>query len=55
VAEAPSNLESVAQAIACWWSRRFDAPLVHAADWDLGRDVSEILDILELPAKERTR
>jgi hypothetical protein len=54
VIDDPSDTKSVIQAIAYWWSRRFGAPLVRAADLSLERNVAETLAILELAAKEKS-
>jgi len=55
VVDDPSDTRSVVEAIAYWWSRRFYAPPVHAADLSLDRNVSETLAILEMAAKEKKR
>ena len=53
VVDDPSDIASVVEAIVYWWSRRFYAPPVGAAELSLDRNVSETLAILEQAAKER--
>jgi UDP-glucose:(heptosyl)LPS alpha-1,3-glucosyltransferase len=53
VIDDPSDLRSVLDAIAYWWSRRFYAPPVPAAELSRERNVSETLAVLEMAAKER--
>lgn len=53
VIENPTDIASVVEAIAYWWSRRFYVPPVHAADLSLDRNVLETLAVLELAAKEK--
>ena len=55
VVDDPSDIQSVVQAIAFWWSRRFGAPPVRVADLSLERNVAETLAILELAAREKAR
>jgi UDP-glucose:(heptosyl)LPS alpha-1,3-glucosyltransferase len=55
VIDDPADTKSVVQAIAYWWSRRFGAPPVRAADLSLDRNVSETLAVLELAAKEKAK
>jgi len=55
VVDDPSDIESVVQAVAYWWSRRFYTPPLHTADLSLDRSVSETLAILEMAARGKTQ
>jgi len=55
IIDDPSDIRGVLDAVAYWWSRRFYAPPVRAADLSLERNVSETLTILEMAAKENGR
>jgi UDP-glucose:(heptosyl)LPS alpha-1,3-glucosyltransferase len=55
VVDDPSDLKSVVQSIAYWWSRRFHVPPIRAAELSLERNVTETSAVLEFAARERRR